>query len=187
MDYNTQKLAGRPAVTHFRLLGVASDGATSVVECCPLTGRTHQIRAHLARLGHPIANDAQYGGTYGGPAAARAVAERLGVKWGSNSETLSPLVQSDGAAVEVQQHINTQRLTEEATQFTTKDEFKAPKDLHDGHCIHCPYYSPKDYPIDLRPVWLFARRYSCADWAFEAPMPEWADVEWTPEVPRDSK
>ncbi|KAG0165905.1 hypothetical protein DFQ30_007869 [Apophysomyces sp. BC1015] len=37
------------------------DGATSVVRCKPLTGRTHQIRAHLRYLGHPIANDPLYG------------------------------------------------------------------------------------------------------------------------------
>jgi 23S rRNA-/tRNA-specific pseudouridylate synthase len=34
----------------------------ALVACEPLTGRTHQIRAHLKRAGHPIANDARYGG-----------------------------------------------------------------------------------------------------------------------------
>ena len=36
---------------------------TSVVECRLFTGRTHQIRVHLRSLGHPIANDPNYGGT----------------------------------------------------------------------------------------------------------------------------
>jgi 23S rRNA pseudouridine1911/1915/1917 synthase len=37
----------------------------SLVRAVPLTGRTHQIRVHLAALGHPIAGDAVYG--RGGP------------------------------------------------------------------------------------------------------------------------
>ncbi|KXZ50865.1 hypothetical protein GPECTOR_14g116 [Gonium pectorale] len=57
----------KPAVTHFRRLSVAPDGLTSVVEAVPKTGRTHQIRVHLQHLGHPIANDTQYGGSYGLP------------------------------------------------------------------------------------------------------------------------
>ncbi|GLI65020.1 hypothetical protein VaNZ11_008390 [Volvox africanus] len=55
------------AETHFRRLSVAPDGLTSVVQAVPKTGRTHQIRVHLQYLGHPIANDTQYGGSYGLP------------------------------------------------------------------------------------------------------------------------
>lgn len=51
---------GKPAQTAFRRLSF--NGHTSVVECRPLTGRTHQIRVHLHWLGHPIANDRAYGG-----------------------------------------------------------------------------------------------------------------------------
>lgn len=51
---------GKPAETVFTLL--SSDGETSVVRCEPKTGRTHQIRLHLQWLGHPIANDPNYGG-----------------------------------------------------------------------------------------------------------------------------
>jgi len=38
------------------------DGNTSLVEALPITGRTHQIRLHLQWMGHPIANDPNYGG-----------------------------------------------------------------------------------------------------------------------------
>ncbi|KAK9831135.1 hypothetical protein WJX74_004556 [Apatococcus lobatus] len=58
---------GREASTEFRRLAVWPDGQTSLVECRPLTGRTHQIRVHLQHVGHPIANDTQYGGTLGDP------------------------------------------------------------------------------------------------------------------------
>jgi 23S rRNA pseudouridine1911/1915/1917 synthase len=40
---------------------VSHDSARSVVRCEPITGRTHQIRVHLAALGHPIVGDAVYG------------------------------------------------------------------------------------------------------------------------------
>ncbi|KAK9844069.1 hypothetical protein WJX81_003573 [Elliptochloris bilobata] len=59
--------AAKPALTEFRRLAIAPDGCTSLVECRPRTGRTHQIRVHLQALGHPVANDVQYGGTYPGP------------------------------------------------------------------------------------------------------------------------
>ncbi|MCI0395579.1 MAG: RluA family pseudouridine synthase [Chloroflexi bacterium] len=49
----------RPAQTRVRLLGYYGD--FSLVECRPLTGRTHQIRVHLAFAGYPIAGDLVYG------------------------------------------------------------------------------------------------------------------------------
>ena len=50
---------GRPAVTLFRVLEGFSSYA--LVEAQPKTGRTHQIRLHLAHLGHPIVADGLYG------------------------------------------------------------------------------------------------------------------------------
>ena len=50
---------GKRAVTHYRVLG-RYQGYTHVL-CCLETGRTHQIRVHMASLGHPIAGDPVYG------------------------------------------------------------------------------------------------------------------------------
>lgn len=53
----------RPARTHFTRL--ESLGRTTLVRARLETGRTHQIRAHFAAIGHPVAGDAAYGGEAG--------------------------------------------------------------------------------------------------------------------------
>ncbi|CAM2064986.1 RluA family pseudouridine synthase [Sulfidibacter corallicola] len=53
---------GDPARTDFRWMASYPDG-TALVEARPHTGRTHQIRIHLALSGHPIRGDRLYGGT----------------------------------------------------------------------------------------------------------------------------
>ncbi len=51
---------GRHAITHYKLLQDLR--YVSLIECRLETGRTHQIRAHLKYIGHPLFNDAMYGG-----------------------------------------------------------------------------------------------------------------------------
>jgi len=62
---------GKSSLTRYRLLAHDVATGTSRVELEPLTGRTHQLRVHMAVIGHPIVGDTLYGG------AAGATAERL--------------------------------------------------------------------------------------------------------------
>ena len=52
---------GKPAVTHYKV--IERYGYVSLVECILETGRTHQIRAHMKHIGHPMFSDERYGGT----------------------------------------------------------------------------------------------------------------------------
>lgn len=52
---------GRPSLTHIRVLATAPDRQRALVLCAPVTGRTHQIRVHLAWIGHALVGDSLYG------------------------------------------------------------------------------------------------------------------------------
>jgi 23S rRNA pseudouridine1911/1915/1917 synthase len=78
---NRQKMAivtgerGKRAVTHYRMVQVLREA--SLVECRLETGRTHQVRVHMASLGNPLLGDPVYGRTR---PAHRALLEKLGFK-----------------------------------------------------------------------------------------------------------
>lgn len=59
--FDSDSEIGKPAVTHYRV--IERFGYITVVECILETGRTHQIRAHMKHIGHPIFGDERYGGT----------------------------------------------------------------------------------------------------------------------------
>jgi 23S rRNA pseudouridine1911/1915/1917 synthase len=86
-DKRAVREGGREAVTHWQVLerfaGTDGKPVASLLACTLETGRTHQIRVHLAHIGHPILGDASYGtgfktkGSLLFP-AARAALEGLG-------------------------------------------------------------------------------------------------------------
>ncbi|KAI0699526.1 pseudouridine synthase [Cerioporus squamosus] len=60
MGLNIVHPEGKPAKTIFKRIRYDANTDTSVLQCRPQTGRSHQIRVHLQYLGHPIANDPIY-------------------------------------------------------------------------------------------------------------------------------
>ncbi|WP_207428699.1 RluA family pseudouridine synthase [Pedobacter sp. SYSU D00535] len=60
MDVYDDESKGKWSVTHYKVL--ERFGYVTLIECQLETGRTHQIRAHMQHIGHPLFNDATYGG-----------------------------------------------------------------------------------------------------------------------------
>ncbi len=72
---------GREAITHWEK--IADYGVASLIACQLETGRTHQIRVHMAHIGHPLIGDATYGSGFKTkivklPENARRAVEKLG-------------------------------------------------------------------------------------------------------------
>ncbi len=82
---------GKPSLTRWRVLSREPGGATRV-RLEPKTGRTHQLRAHMAWIGHPILGDEFYA-----PPGARAAADRLQL----HAERLRLRRPNDGAPLDL--------------------------------------------------------------------------------------
>jgi RluA family pseudouridine synthase len=76
---------GKEAETHFRVLSRREGRA--LIEARPITGRTHQIRVHLAESGHPVVGDVLYGKP--GQRSQRNVAETSALRLGLRAVGLS--------------------------------------------------------------------------------------------------
>ncbi len=95
----------REAITRYKVLGRATtaDGKQySYVEVYPLTGRTHQIRAHFRGIRHPIIGDDLYGSLLGKEAAPRSMLHALSITMdipkdneGSDKETIVAPIPDD--------------------------------------------------------------------------------------------
>ncbi|MDR0655409.1 MAG: RNA pseudouridine synthase [Treponema sp.] len=113
---------GKKSLTRFRLLGSA--GNYSVAEALPETGRTHQIRVHLAALGYPVASDPLYGNGKpvflssikrdwrGDPYSERPLLERLGLH---AAELVLPVCDSNTAG-----HVPGEADPENSTEHKAK-------------------------------------------------------------------
>ena len=82
---------GRPARTGYEVRSEWPEPGVALLECTLETGRTHQIRVHLAAIGHPVVGDGAYGGAAGTPAMERPFlhAHRLGFTHPITGEPLS--------------------------------------------------------------------------------------------------
>jgi len=86
-DKRAVREGGREAITHWQVLEkyMGTDGTpvASLLDCRLETGRTHQVRVHLAHIGHPLLGDSVYGSGFKTkaarlPARAAQALEALG-------------------------------------------------------------------------------------------------------------
>jgi 23S rRNA pseudouridine1911/1915/1917 synthase len=91
---------GREAATHYRVLERFTD--FTLVDCALRTGRTHQIRVHMAYLGHPVAGDPLYG-----PSRPRRFRREMARAMAVESETPYP----EAVAALVGQALHAYRLS----------------------------------------------------------------------------
>ncbi|HSX32855.1 MAG TPA: RluA family pseudouridine synthase [Candidatus Saccharimonadales bacterium] len=81
---------GKPAVTQYRVL--QENDKYSMLELAPETGRTHQLRVHLQKIGHPIVGDPLYGrGKYGDRLYLHALSLEITLPGGARKLFTAPL------------------------------------------------------------------------------------------------
>jgi hypothetical protein len=139
---------GKPSTTVFKKRSF--NGCTSVVECRPLTGRSHQIRVHLQYLGYPIANDPLYASDVWGPD---------GGKGNLSKERLS---------------IITAQLSK-ALATDPKGDEEQEEDI--VPCLDCSA-PPADPDPETLHIWLHSLKYVGHGWCYETKEPDWAKEDF---------
>jgi len=150
----------KSAKTSFTLIKHFPESNESLVRCVPETGRTHQIRAHLKILGHPIANDVAYGG-------------RLTPEQSKQQDEYQKMCDSFT--------LNDDRLNSEDFTATASDgdTMNWDKIKNSTECPHCPLvcWFGSRATHDLEAIYLHCVKYSFKEsWTFESlPLPNWAE------------
>lgn len=162
---------GLEAKTLFKLLSQNRGKGTSVVECQPHTGRTHQIRIHLAHMGFPVVNDPLYGN--------HSPCENTAQVAGSGEDPLS--ITLDHSEFVEDAVVNESRQTYLAcnwSQWSLKQHGRHLSCLEEGQslsCANCPQVANvKNVELQQMFIHLHALKYESDDWAFEVPPPHWA-------------
>ena len=193
-----QEQQGKTAKTIFKKLWYDEATNSSLVECRPQTGRTHQIRVHCLSVGCPIINDVNYGGVFIGNPLEDIVREKLGIekeeseraeeeeKEPQDKEDDEPQLDKDGKPLkgeitgnpddyepEIQkkikpEHEEFRKQEQEEEEKTTKEEKKAPEVFAEVS---------EDDQTYVMEIWLHSVRYTFQDKVFETPLPYWANIE----------
>lgn len=200
-----------PIITRSRFLGYRSDDDTSLVECRPHTGRTHQLRLHLQLLGNPIANDPCYGGRIHLPdliigvpgtlfygqhqrreEAAKIAKRLLEIKEKSGGRLVSNMPHLAGLVSNTRPSEIEATTTDDNNSLLTIQE-SSPRlegESEESYLIrNCRYCKQGDLGVSAEEVslvhcdsiWLHAKRYQGSNWMFETPAPDWGNQDDFPD------
>ena len=178
----------KPAQTAFVPLWYDAASDSTTVLCRPSTGRTHQIRLHLQILGHPIANDPNYGGDmwYGNDKNARISREattQLDILNRGPTES-DANVTPQGAAIK-----DTPATKEEISRIAalSKETDESELDFLKRTCVWClrsrgdpNHRDMLEYLVRSRGIWLHALQYTIVDaesgkeQSYRTPLPSWS-------------
>ena len=163
------KSEGAEASTSFRRVSVNVEKQTSIIECEPLTGRTHQIRVHLTHLGFPIVNDTVY--------TIASLPDRAQITLAEEPSSLT----LEHPVFDDEDIVNNRR-----TSYKACDWSKHALEKHNRHlssqeegralcCSNCPQVTNmKNVEVKAMFIHLHALKYESQKWSFEVPLPPWA-------------
>ena len=181
-----QEEQGKTAKTIFKKLWYDEATNSSLIECRPQTGRTHQIRVHCLSVGCSIINDVSYGGIFIGNPLEDIVREKLGLEKveSQSDEEEKTQLDSEGKPVkseitgkpddyepEVQKklhpehEIKSDKIPKEQEEEKTQVNEKKEQEVSDEDQTY------------IMEIWLHSVRYTFQDKVFETPLPYWANIE----------
>ena len=174
---------GKVSISAFKSLAYDAESDTSLIECRPITGRTHQLRLHLQFLDNPIANDPCYGGEifFGNQAKKQQAVELLTEMYKAGVIPLTKVPHiNDPALVELRKQavcrIDHNKNSGDSSHFYAQKEDESDIDFLVRTCKYCS----DDKSMELENIlhcdgiWLHALKYEGNGWSFATDFPEWA-------------
>jgi len=197
LDDDLYRKTVKAAETSFGVVRYDEDSDSTILICRPRTGRTHQIRLHLQHLGHPIANDPNYGGDiwYGnraGQEACRIAQTRLDEIAITNQQTTTATAETNGVVNAQEVSTTDVPATECEIQLGVSSAIRKENEtIHEfiqRTCVWCARSqnttgtTPRDileFLVRSPGIWLHAFQYTFQDagegqHSFRCPAPTWA-------------
>eukprot|EP00977_Amphora_coffeiformis_P007111 scaffold1552_cov175-Amphora_coffeaeformis.AAC.2 len=187
LDDEMYQKSVKAAQSSFALIKYDEESDSSVVLCRPETGRTHQLRLHLQYLGHPIANDPNYGGDifFGNPEGEKickeaqvALDEATKERNTNGGDSTKPSETSKAQTRVTSDEPATQKEIDDLSR-AKKGKDEALNDFILRTCVWCKRENDPTMEFLVRSpgVWLHALQYSVRIGdtvsSFRTPVPKW--------------